>query len=164
MATTTEQDGQGLDDGSEDSPVIRELRDKIKQESARRKEAEAKAESIEEEVRTKVVRELSAERLLMDAGYPSPKLRDWFLSEVEGDVTPDAVQAFLGELKPQGGGSEAKAPQDSRAEKVAGVANLSQQIASAASDTNTDSLMKKIASATSQAEVAALMAEAGLTQ
>lgn len=151
-------------DGSE-TPVITELRQQLRDAQKRAKElSEAKDKAVQE-VRLQVRRETEAEREMQSAGYP--KLSEVFLEKVEGDITVEAVDKFLGDLGLERKSGEAQGDagdsrQSDRAGELAKVANLSQQVASAASGLNADSVQKRLEGASSSAEIHQIMAEAGL--
>jgi hypothetical protein len=144
----------------QDSSVIRELRERLRK-------AEAKA-AIADQVRSS-----AAESLLVEAGYP--KLKDLFLERVQDAPTSEKVAEFLdglGLAKAQAsaegqsdasGGQAAEAPV-SKAQELAGISRLGQQVAIAAEGgSQGPSIMDRLNQAKTPQEVQAIMAEAELT-
>lgn len=144
-----------------DSSVISELRSQLK---AAQNENKTLREA--QEASTKA-RRSATESLLMEAGFP--KLTDVILDRVEGFPTNESVNAALVELglqpAPSATETPASAPQveeQSSAADIAGVANLGQRVASAASGTGTLTVDEQLANAKSAAEIEAIMTKAGL--
>jgi len=103
-------------DGDDDSAVIRELRGKVK-------ELSQKLASQGEAIRGEVAREQKALELL-PAQYRG--LSRYLVQEVDGDLTPEAVNSWLSERV-----GEAPLETDTSADEVADVANLGSAVANA---------------------------------
>jgi Arc/MetJ-type ribon-helix-helix transcriptional regulator len=144
----------------QDSSVIRDLRERLRK-------AEAKAAVADQ------VRSAAAESLLVEAGYP--KLKDLFLERVQDAPTPEKVTEFLDGLGLAKAQASAEGQSDagqeqvadapaSRAQELAGISRLGQQVAVAAEGgTNKPSIADRLNQAKNAAEVQAIMAEAELT-
>lgn len=113
MSVNTEEFGT---DDTEDSAVIRELRDKVK-------ELNKKLATQGETIRGEVAREQKA-RELLPAQYRG--LTQYLVQEVDGDLTPEAVNSWLSERV-----GEAPLEVDTSADEVADVANLGSEVANA---------------------------------
>lgn len=164
----TETEGQsGEDNSGENSALVKDLRKQLKDAQRELKSVPSRTE-IEADIRAAVAREKAIESQLIALNLPVG------LSEtVEGklgdaDVTPEKVAEALTAI-----GFEVTAPTEGEddddsgqetAENLASVANLGNQVANAAKQQDTDNLTDKINEAESPAEVARLMAEAGLGQ
>lgn len=151
---------------TEDSPVIRALRKQIKDLQAVTKNA-PKREDIEAAVRADLARETAIADLLIGLGHPKGmsavvkgKMGD---AEVTLEGVAEALQslgyAVAGEDEGAvgSGGETPEAHSD-----LVNVANLSAQVRATASGSNKESVEDRIAKAQSQAEVNAIMVEAGL--
>ncbi len=147
--------------GSEDSPVIKQLRQQLKDAQKELKSVPSRTE-LEADIRAAVQRESAIEQQLVAAGQPSG-LRP-LVEEKLGDaeVTPEGVTEALKAI-----GFETTASDDSgtegeqSAEDLSGVANLSNQVANAANQQTDSNLTEKINAAETPQELAQIMAEAG---
>jgi hypothetical protein len=148
----------------DDSPVIKALRKQVADLTKLVNNAPTR-ESIEAEVRAGLARESAISEQLIALNYPSQ------LSEVlngklgEAEVSRESVAAALQGLgfkveEPDAAQDAEQAPQVNLSD-LANVSSLSAQVRSAAVPDHTD-LATKLAGAQSQAEITALMAEAGL--
>ena len=150
-----EDDGQGEE---MDNAVIQTLR-------AQLKEAKAKADALAKqntdalaEARSQLERESAAQQLVDSAGYPG--LKDVVLEKVDGDLTPEAVEAVLEGL----GLEPTQTATDDLANQLGKTASLGAQVAAAAQSNPIDDLGEKLGSAQNAGEIAAIMAEAGLLE
>jgi hypothetical protein len=153
----------------EESPVIRGLRTQIRDLEASLK-SRPEREQVAAEVRSQLEREQAIAEQLIALGHPKGML-DTVASKVgEGEVNRDSVAQALTSigynLVPENDAAndskvEAKATDNSA---LAEVSTLSAQISAAAQGEPADSTMAKIAGAKSNAELAAIMAEAGATK
>jgi uncharacterized protein YgfB (UPF0149 family) len=157
---TEDMDDEGAEGQAGDSNVIKSLRAKLR-------DAEAKAKAAEQAVsgaREQVKRELEIGSLVSQAGYPG--LSELAVEKVK-DATPDAVSAFLKGLglEPKAIDSAPEQPEEQdQASKVAGVANLGQRVAAAASGKTASDITARIASAKSQEELIDIAREGGFLQ
>lgn len=143
--------------GTEESSVIRELREQNKtlnkQVEALNEQASSFSQGREEAIQTHIDR----------LGFP--KLKDVVIDKVDGFPTEDKVAAVLADLgltEPQApAGNATETPQAPSVQEVAG---LGQQAASAASTSGVPDLDAQINAATTKEEVAAIMTAAGLSQ
>lgn len=149
-------------DSPDDSPVIKELRAKARAEAKRVKELEARLAEVEAAAQTR--RAEAAEQIMNALGFPG--LKDDVLSWVEGDITESSVKSALQARSltvPDTEVSEGTEPQaDVQPQKSASA--VGQRLADAAGGKDVRDLDTRIAQAGSQAELNALMAEAGLTR
>lgn len=152
--------------GGADSTVIKSLRAKLREAEAKAKAAEGAVASAREQV----TRELEIGSLVSQAGYPG--LAEVAVEKVK-DATPEAVAAFLKGLglEPKAGepaGAEGEAPKQpegqDQASQVAGVANLGQRVAAAASGKAAGDITARIAGAKSQEELIQIAREGGFLQ
>lgn len=145
-----------MDDSDEGSPVIRELREQLRELKKARKDDLEKLEKYAE--RDAQARQETAKQLMDAAGFPTldPSV---VLERVEGDVSADSVAAALKSI-----GLEPRA--DASQEKVEAPASIpssemGQRVAQAAQGGG-QSLAEKIAAAQTDAELFAVMQEANL--
>lgn len=149
-------------DSPDDSPVIKEMRAKLRAEAKRAKELEARLSEVEAAAQTR--RAEAAEQLMNALGFPG--LKDDILNWVEGDITEQSVQAALQarslvklDTEQASGGTE---PKDDSKPKTASI--VGQRVADAAGGQDRRDLDTRIAEAASESELRAIMAEAGLTR
>lgn len=142
----------------QESSVIRQLRaqnDTLKQQLKERDDRLAEGAKASRE---------ATEQLLIAAGFP--KLTDVVIEKVEGFPTEQSVNEVLKGLglvqAETSTESDADSEQPDKVEAIAGVANLGQKVASAAGGAGRSGVSEKLAKAKTPAEVAAVMAEAGL--
>lgn len=161
---TDEQDGLGQSGG--ESAVIKTLRKELRDAKAEAKAAQDAVASAREQVK----RELAIGSLVNQAGYPG--LTDIAVEKVK-DATPEAVSEFLKGLglEPKAGepagaeGEGTKQPEgQDQASLVAGVANLGQRVAAAASGKAAGDLTSRIAGAKNQEELIQIAREGGFLQ
>lgn len=156
--STEDFDGEGQAD---ESNLIKSLRSKLKAEADKRKAAEEAVAGAREQVK----RELEIGSLVNQAGYPG--LADIAVEKVR-EATPEAVADFLKGLglEPKAKAEESSQPEGESdlASEVASVANLGQQVASAASGKATGDLASRIAKAKSQEELIEIAREGGFLQ
>ena len=164
VTDTTDTADESMD---EDSPVIRALRKQIKDLQSQAKNAPTR-DSIEAEVRADLARQDAIADLLVGLGHPrgmsavvKARMGD---AEVTRESVAEALQA-LGyavadgdESAVESGGEAPEAHSD-----LVNVANLSAQVRAAASGSGKESVEDRIAKAESPEQVAAIMAEAGLS-
>jgi len=162
---TDEQDGLGQSGG--ESAVIKTLRKELRDAKAETKAAQDAVATAREQVK----REVAIGSLVSQAGYPG--LAEVAVEKVK-DATPEAVDAFLKGLglEPRAGepasaeGEGTKQPegQPDQASQVAGVANLGQRVAAAASGKAAGDITTRIANAKSQEELIQIAKEGGFLQ
>jgi hypothetical protein len=143
---------------SEDSPIIKELRS---QNRAKEKELEKfRSLQAEADTRTQSMRADAARDAVNSLGMDG--LVEDVLNWVEGDITPEKViEALQARSIPL--------PDDTEQPKPESVAKpnpskIGQQVADAAAGGAVKSIDERLAEAGSGAEIAAIMAEAGLTR
>lgn len=160
---TEDQDSQGQ--GGGESAVIKALRKELRDAKAEAKTAQDAVATAREQVK----REVAIGSLVNQAGYPG--LTEIAVEKVK-DATPEAVVEFLkglglepkaAEAASQGEGTEQPEEQD-RASAVAGVANLGQRVAAAASGKAAGDLTSRIAKARTQEELIEIAREGGFLQ
>lgn len=158
-------DTYDYDDTSEenpdDSPVLREVRAKLRAEAKQRKELEAKLAEVEAAAQTR--RAEAAKELMNTLGFPG--LTEDVLNWVEGDITPERVVEALQARSlplPEDLSSVEREPRDE--ETVGRAANVGQRVADVAGSRLEPNLDEKIAEATSPSEIQRLMDEAGLSR
>lgn len=155
---------EAVDDAGEgqESSVITGLRRSLRETEAALKAAKEEAKSAAESARTQVQRELKIQQLVSDAGYPG--LADIVAEKVQ-EPTAEAVNEFLTSrnLTPRVAGQQNdEAPKPVPIETGwAGIADLSQRVADAASGTGQSSLIDRINAAKNADEVASIMAGGG---
>lgn len=147
---------------AEESSLITDLRKQLRAANAQVKRYEARDEDFNR------VKKESTEQLLVAAGFPG--MLDDVLEKVEGIPSQEDVDAFLEArgLKAKGDASDAspegeESATDGNTQSVEQVADLGQQVASAAQRTPITDLDAKINAANSQDELDAVMAKAGLS-
>lgn len=146
----------------EDSEVIKKLRAKARAEAQRAKELEARLTEVETAAQT---RRVDAARQVMNTlGFPG--LAEDVLNWVEGEITENSViEALQARSLPVPDGykpPEGSEPTDEDTHVSASA--VGQRLADAAGGRDMRDLETRIAEASSPAELAALMAEAGLTR
>lgn len=158
-------DTYDYDDTSEenpdDSPVLREVRAKLRAEAKQRKELEAKLAEVEAAAQTR--RAEAAKELMNTLGFPG--LTEDVLNWVEGDITPERVVEALQARSlplPEDLSSVEREPRNE--ETVGRAANVGQRVADVAGSRLEPNLDEKIAEATSPSEIQRLMDEAGLSR
>lgn len=162
LADTDSDDMETVED--QESSVVQTLRAKLKEAEKRLKDAEGQRDSALDEARAQVARESQAYQVVSDLGYP--KLAPVVLDRLDGEITAEAVATLLAELglEAEGSGESNDESAESSAERVEKVANLGQQVADAARGQKGGTLEQKLDKARSPAEVAQIMADAGLAQ
>lgn len=147
-------------EGSEnESAVIRQLRQQVKDLQAQVKEGPS-ADVIEEEVAKRVARRDSTRDVLVQLGYPAQMTE--LVSQSVEEPTEESVGEFL---KGLGLEPKSQAASNEKAKNVGNVAGLASQVAAATSSDNVgSSIEEQLAQAKSQAEIDAIMARAGLAQ
>ena len=156
--TVIDETGEGQESGP-----IKALRDQLKTEKAARVAAEARTGEVAASIRAEVKREQEASGVVSDLGYPD--MASLIAEKVEGEVTVESATAFLSTLglKPiPKDGSTDGAPKPDTTVSVGDVADLGSQVAAAASGTQETDVEKRLDAATSEAEIASIMGEAGL--
>jgi hypothetical protein len=155
-------EGYDLDDTDEidpeESPVIKELRSQLR---AKEKEAE-KLRKLQDEVeaRTQSMRADAAEQAVNTVGLPG--LKDDVLNWIEGDITQEKViEALQARSIPL---PEAVAQPEPNSEQAPNPSEIGQRVADAAAGGAVRSIEERLSEATTQAEVAAIMEEAGLAR
>lgn len=157
--TTEENENQEAE--GQDNSLIRSLRAQV---DSLQKELKNRPDptDIDSVVTERIQRRDSARDALSTLGFP-PQMTDLVTANVEGDITEDAVKTYLTGLGFQPGQQENQANEE-RAREVANVASLGSQVASATrKEPGSDSIEARLSKATSQAEIDALMREAGLS-
>ena len=149
-------------DSPDDSPVIKEMRAKLRAEAKRAKELEARLGEVEAAAQTR--RADAAEQLMNALGFPG--LKEDILNWVEGDLTEESVKAALQarslvKLDTEQV-SEGTEPQDDAPKVSASI--VGQRVADAAGGQDRRDLDTRIAEAASESELASIMAEAGLNR
>lgn len=162
--TSESQEGaESQDSGSsEDSPVIKQLRQQLKDAQKELKSVPSRSE-VEADIRQAVERESAIEQQLVAAGQPSglrplveEKLGD---AEVTSEGVVEALKAIGFEVTASNDGGAEETQQS--ADNLSEVANLGNQVAQAANQQTTDNLTDKINAAETPEELARIMAEAG---
>lgn len=163
---TTGADDETVDTTG-DSPVIRALRKQLEDLKKAQKNAPTR-DSIEAEIRADLARESAIADLLVGLGHPKGMSAVVKGKMGDAEVTPEGVAAALQSLgyavtgeageAVGSGGETPEAHSD-----LVNVASLSAQVRAVANGSNMESVADRIAKAQSQAEVNAIMAEAGLT-
>lgn len=158
--TTEINDPEGDPTPSDDSSVIKQLRQQLKDAQKELKAVPSRSD-VESEVRAAVAREVAIERQLVALKQPEglrplieEKLGD---AEVDAEGVTEALKAIGFEItdSPEGGDEEAS-------ENLSDVANLSNQVANAANQGDTDDFSERLAQTETPEDVAALMAELDL--
>ena len=142
-----------------ESAVIRQLRQQIKDLNAQVKEGPS-ADVIEEEVAKRVQRRDTTRDVLVQLGYPA-QMTELVSKSVE-EPTEESVAEFL-----KGLGLDAKpqAANDEKAKNVGKVAGLASQVAAATGGQGGKlSVEEELAQAKSQSEINAIMVREGLAQ
>jgi hypothetical protein len=157
---------ENLDESTVDSPVIKALRRQIKDLEKAVSTAPTR-ESVEAEIRESLARESAISSQLVALGHPAG-LSEFLKGKLgDAEVTRDSVAAALTGIgyavDVDGASSESGVEVSAQQSDLAKVANLSAQVRSAALGGTSDDLARKISQAQSQAELNALMEEAGLT-
>lgn len=154
------QDSQDTnDDESQDSPVMQDLRKKLKAQEKELKEfreAQAEAEAAAQTQRTETVQEIVN-------SFGLPGLAEDVSGWVEGAVTAETVKAALEARSiplPTGDNVQPKPAE----QPVVSASDVGQRVADAAGGVDKRSLDERIGSAESQSELNALMAEAELSR
>lgn len=150
--------------GDGDSPVIQELRQKLKEKDKAIKELQGSVDDAVSEARAQVKREVEVQNLVNEAGYS--KLADVVMEKLEGEPTAESVARVLEGLGLQpsepGTSGEATQPQTDKAAELAKTANLGSQVAAAASGATEPDVIKRLQSAESMDELVEATEEAGL--
>ena len=158
MSEGHDQDFADEDESPEDSPVIKELRSQLR---AQQKETEKlRALQAEAEAATQSLRAEAAERAVNSLGMDG--LVEDVLNWVEGDVTPEKVIAALQERNIPLPDDAVQSQPDSTEQTAGNPSRIGQQVADAAAGGAVKSVDERLAEAQSQAEVRAIMEEAGL--
>jgi len=158
MSEDQDQSFTDEDESQEDSPVLKELRSQLRatQKEAEKlralqAEADARAQSARAEAAQSAVNSLGMEGLVEDV-----------LTWVEGDVTLEkTIAALQARNIPLPDVGEQPKPQSV---ETPNPSKIGQQVADAASGGAVKSIDERLAEADTGAEVAAIMAEAGLTR
>jgi len=155
-------EGYDLDDTDdqdpEESPVIKELRSQLR---AAAKEAE-KLRKLQDEadVRTQSRRAEAAESAVNSLDLPG--LKEDVLNWIEGDITPEKViEALQARSIPL---PEETARPEPDSKRSSNPSEIGQRVADAAAGGAVKSVDARLSEAQSQAEINAIMAEAGLTR
>lgn len=148
------------DESQEDSPVLKELRSQLRAQQKENEklrtlqaEVEAQAQSARAEAAQETVNTLGMDGLVEDV-----------LNWVEGEVTQEKVIAALQERNIPLPDGTAQPEPDLVDETVENPSRIGQQVAAAAAGGAVKSVDERLAEATSQEEVNAIMEEAGLTR
>ena len=158
----TDQETEKQEGQEDESGVIKALRQQVKDLQSELKNR-PDSPDIDALVSERVQRRDAARDVLVSQGY-SPKMTDLVLKNLDGDVTEENVTSFLDSigLEAQSGEPEQKKPEP---RPVSSVADLASQVASAsAKDKVGDQTLKALNEAKNQAEIDALMRQAGLAQ
>lgn len=156
---TADTDSEDLDD----SPVLRKVRAEKRAAEKELAEIRKKLEEVETAAQTR--RAEAAEGAVNRLGFPG--LKDDVLSWIDGDITDEkVVEAMKARSIPLPEGfQESSDERELVDEPTVGVAsNVGQRVADAAGGRDQRTLEDKIANASSTAEVAELMEQAGLTR
>lgn len=165
MAEDTDfEDIEGGDGSDQDSAVVRALRKEIKTLKAEIRAAKAEVAEAATVARQQYEREQQAHKIVNDLGYPG--LASLAVEKIEGEVTEESALAFL-----EGLGLKAQSESDTGTEVavsspkgVESVANLGQQIASAARGTANLAVEARLAAAQTPQEIEQIAREAGFFQ
>jgi len=156
-------DVMGSLDTDGESSVISELR-KRNRELEKLLKSAVTPEDVEAEVEKRISRRDAAEDVLVRLGY-NPKVSRLVLSGIEDDITEESVVSFLDSLgvEPQAARHESE---DAPKERPLGkTGEFAARVSSAARrGPGQDPLLERINSAKNRQELAAIMAEAGLSQ
>ena len=165
---TQDNDTTGVDatDESVDSPVMKALRQQVKDLTKLVNNAPTR-ESIEAEIREGLARESAISEHLVALGHPAGmsailtgQLGD---AEVTRESVTEALQGIGYQVVVDDATSEPDGEAPSQQSDLAKVTSLSAQVRTAAQSGAEDDLSKKISQAQTPADLAALMAEAGLS-
>lgn len=150
-----------IDESGQDSPVIAELRKQLRDLQKERKEDLKKLEVFAAEKAQ--ARSAQAKQFVDAAGFPNLST-EIVLERIEGDVTAESVVAALNSigLSPQAEASQEAQPAPEPNPTVP-ASEMGQRVAAAAQGSPVKDVMSRLNEATSQAEIAAIMEEAGLT-
>lgn len=165
---TEDTDFESADSGAaegQDSAVVQELRKQVRNLKAELEDAREQTATAVTEAVSHVKREVKAQEVVNALGYP--KLAGLVVEKIEGDLTAEAVAAFLNEelgLDAKSGGEAGTQEPASDAKGVEEVANLGQRVASAASGSANQSVEARLAAAQTPQEIAQIAREAGFLQ
>lgn len=167
---TQDNDTAGVNDTSDgstdDSGVMKALRKQIKDLENQLKSAPSR-ESVEAEIRTELERESAISEQLIALGHPVGMANILKGTLGDADVTLDSVAQALQSIgysvEVPDETSKSDADESEEASNLARVTNLSAQVQSAAQGGDLDDVLQKIGQAETPAQLAAIMAEAGLT-
>lgn len=166
---TPETEGsQEGNDSAEESPVIKDLRKQLRDMQRELKGAPSRAD-IEAELRASLAREKAIETALVGLKLPAGltetvegKLGD---AEVTPEKVAEALKAIGFELSDsEDSGSDEDDVAQPKADDLAGVTSLGNQVANAATGGQKDNVTDRINAAQTRAELDAIMVEAGLSQ
>lgn len=153
------QDIDGTDEeGSEDSPVLKELRNQLR--AAQKENEKLQALQAQVEVAAQTQRSEAAKGIVNTLGLPG--LTEDVLSWVKGDITQEAViEALQARSIPLPEGTEQPKPEG---DQVVSASAVGQQVADAAAGSDKRDFEQKLNEASTQSELNALMEEAGLAR
>lgn len=146
------------DETQEDSPVLKELRSQLR--AAQKETEKLRALQAEADARTQSMRAEAAQNAVNSLGMDG--LVEDVLTWVEGDITPEKVIAALEARSiPLPDAVERPTP---ASPETPNPSEIGQRVADAASGGAVKSLDERLAEAETQAELQAIMDEAGLTR
>lgn len=158
MSETHDIDGTFEEGSDQDSSVIKELRAQVKQLKAASAEKDKRLAEVEARETTK--REQAAEDIVNSLGFPG--LKDDVLGWVEGEITAAAVtEALKARSITVTEGEPLVTEQADDDAPVVSASNVGQRVADAAGGRDARSLEERLAAATTNEEIAAIMDEAG---
>lgn len=156
----TEEIDPSMEETTGESPVMKALRRQIKDLEAELRTRPAEDE-VESRLRAKLKREADAAALLIEQGHPSG-LAEFMLQKIgDTEITTDVVSSFLQGLGLDTQPAPAESQEQSQSTPLAEVTALSSQVSAAGAGASANNVMERIAKATSDKELAAIMAEAG---
>jgi hypothetical protein len=163
---TQDMDAEAID-AQDESGVIKALRSQIK-DLEKDLKSRPDRDTLEAEFLTQQERNSAISSQLVDLGHPAGMSAIIAEKMGEGDVTRESVTATLQGLGYNLEATPETAPDPSETSEsdqaLAEVTSLSSQVASAAGNPPADDTMAKIAATETREELAALMAEKGLTE
>jgi hypothetical protein len=163
--TTEAVESQEESASGEDSPVIKQLRQQLK-EAQRELKSVPNRSDVEAEIRAAVAREKAIESELVALSLPAGlsetvegKLGD---AEVTREKVVEALTSIGFQVTAEDDGGTQDEADSRQANDLAQVANLGNQVAQAATQQTQDNLTDKINEAETPEQLAAIMREAGL--
>ena len=159
MSDTHDYDNAYEEGSDQDSPVIKELRSKLKQLSAAVTEKDKRLAEVEARESTK--REEAAKEIVNALGFPG--LKDDVLGWVEGEITETSVKEALKVRSLlakdlEGDSGDVQADDDTSSVSAS---KVGQRVADAAGGKDQRSLTERLGEAKSNEEIEAIMDEAG---